>query len=121
MNCAWMANRAFLRVEITARDKSGDIPGGMQIISRHPQSGELVSWFFSANGGFGTGIWHRDGSRYVIETQGVAADGTPTSATNILYRADDNVISWQSTRRHLGDIALPDVKELVIDRVAVKK
>jgi uncharacterized protein (TIGR02246 family) len=118
LKCTWMANKNFLRLEITVHGGNGDIPGGVQVISRHPQSGDLVSWFFSANGGFGTGVWHRDGSRWIIQTEGVAADGTPTAATNILYRANDNVVSWQSTRRFLGDKALPNIKELVIERAA---
>jgi uncharacterized protein (TIGR02246 family) len=121
VKCSWMASKNFLRLEITVHGGKGDIPGGVQIISRHPQSGQLVSWFFSANGGFGTGVWHRDGSHWFIDTEGVAADGTPTSATNILYRADDNVVSWQSTRRFLGDMPLPAIKEFVIERVAAKK
>jgi len=121
VNCAWMANKNFLRLEITVHGGNGDIPGGVQIISRHPQSGELVSWFFSANGGFGTGVWHRDGSRWIIHTEGVAPDGTPTSATNIIYRADENVVSWQSTQRFLGGTALPDIKEFVIERTTAKK
>ena len=53
--------------------------------------------------------------------QGVAADGTPTTAVNILYKADDNVVSWQSTRRFLGDTPLPDVKEIAIERVQAGK
>lgn len=121
LKCNWMANKNFLRLEITAHGGNGDIPGGVQIISRHPQSGELVSWFFSANGGFGTGVWHRDGARWIIQTDGVAADGTPTTATNVLYRASNNVISWQSTRRFLGDKALPNVKEIVIERATPQK
>jgi uncharacterized protein (TIGR02246 family) len=121
LKCEWIANKNFLRLEINVHGDKGDLPGGVQVIGRNPQSGEIVSWFFSANGGFGTGVWHRDGKRWYIQTEGVSADGTPTVATNILYRADDNVVSWQSTRRFLGDVPLPDVKEFVIERVAAKK
>jgi uncharacterized protein (TIGR02246 family) len=121
LNCQWIANKNFLRLEISVKGDTGKIPGGVQIIGRHPQTGEIVSWFFSANGGFGTGVWRRDDKRWYIQTEGVAADGTPTTATNILYKADDNVVSWQSTRRFLGDAPLPDVKEMVIERVKAPK
>ena len=121
LNCQWIANKNFLRLEIAVKGDTGTIPGGVQIIGRNPQTGEIVSWFFSANGGFGTGVWHRDDKRWYIQTEGVAADGTPTAATNILYKADDNVVSWQSTRRFLGDAPLPDVKEMVIERVKAAK
>ena len=88
---------------------------------RNPQTGEIVSWFFGANGGYGTGVWHREDKRWYIQTEGVAADGTPTAALNILYKAGDDVVSWQSTRRVLGDTQLPDVKEMVIERVKATK
>jgi uncharacterized protein (TIGR02246 family) len=121
LNCEWIANKNFLRLEIAVKGDTGTIPGGVQIIGRNPQTGEIVSWFFSANGGFGTGVWHRDDKRWYIQTEGIAADGTPTTATNIIYKADDNVVSWQSTRRFLGDVALPDVKEMVIERAKAAK
>lgn len=121
LDCQWMANKNFLRLEISVQGDTGNLPGGLQVIGRNPQTGEIVSWFFSANGGFGTGVWHREDKRWYIQTEGVAADGTPTTALNILYKADDNVVSWQSTRRFLGDVALPDVKEIVIERVKAKQ
>ncbi len=121
LNCQWIANKNFLRLEISVKGDTGMIPGGVQIIGRNPQTGEIVSWFFSANGGFGTGVWQRDDKRWYIQTEGVAADGTPTTATNIIYKADDNVVSWQSTRRFLGDAPLADVKEMVIERVKAAK
>jgi uncharacterized protein (TIGR02246 family) len=121
LNCQWIANKNFLRLEIAVKGDTGTLPGGVQIIGRNPQTGEIVSWFFSANGGFGTGVWRRDDKRWFIQTEGVAADGTPTAATNILYKADDNVASWQSTRRFLGNAPLPDVKEMTIERVTAAK
>lgn len=97
--------------------KGGDMPGGTQIIGRDPVTGQIVSWFFSADGGYGTGMWQKDGSRWLIQTRGITADGTPTAATNMLYRADKDVASWQSFNRLRGDTPLPDVKEVVIERV----
>jgi uncharacterized protein (TIGR02246 family) len=120
-SCQWMANKNFLRLEIKTIGDTGKYPSGLQVIGRNPQTGEIVSWFFGANGGFGTGVWHRDDKRWYIQTEGVAADGTPTTAVNILYKADENDVSWQSTRRFLGDVALPDVKEMAIERVKSEK
>jgi hypothetical protein len=103
-------------VAIAADGKSAS--GGTQIIGKDPQSGRLVSWFFDADGGYGYGEWSKIGSRWVIHTLGTSADGAPTSATNILYRADDKIASWQSINRAKGDVRLPDAKEIVIKRVS---
>ncbi len=120
--CDWMADKHFLRAHVTIQGKGGAaFPGGTQIIGRDPMSGQVVSWFFGVDGGYGSGIWQKDGSRWLIQTVGIAADGTPTAATNVLYRADKNVASWQSFNRFRGDTPLPDVKEVVIERASSKK
>ncbi len=118
MNYEWMANKHFLKGQTTVTTHDGSTSGGTQIVGKDPQSGRLVSWFFNADGGHGYGEWSQEGSRWIINTQGMSADGAPTSATNILYHADDNVASWQSVNRAIGDMQLPNTKEVVFERVS---
>ncbi len=115
--CDWMTNKHFLRAEATVYGRNGALPGGTHVIGRDPGTGQIVSWFFSADGGFRRGTWQKDGSRWVIQTVGVTAGGTPTGGTIVLYRADKNVASWQSFNRFSGPKPLPNVKEVVIERV----
>src|SRR3954452_19383883 len=96
LTCDWLAEKHFLRIVYKTNERNADVPGGTQVIGRDPASGMIISWFFNGDGGYGTGIWQKDGSRYVIQTQGTAGDGTPTAANNLLYRADKDVVSWQS-------------------------
>jgi uncharacterized protein (TIGR02246 family) len=117
MTYRWMSDKHFLRGETTITSKDGSKSGGMQIIGKDPQSGRITSWFFNADGGHGMGQWSKVGSRYVIDTLGMSADGAPTSATNVLYQADDRVASWKSVNRTIGDVRLPDTKEVVMERV----
>jgi uncharacterized protein (TIGR02246 family) len=118
--CEWMANKHFLRAEIAIHGKDRELPGGTQIIGRDPTSGQIVSWFFSADGGYGTGVWQKDDSRWMIKTVGITGGGTPTAGTTSLYRADENVASWQSYNRVRGNTRLPDVKEVVLERAQTK-
>jgi uncharacterized protein (TIGR02246 family) len=120
LDCEWMNEKHFLRVKVSMSGKNGELPGGTQIIGRDPATGQIVSWFFNADGGYGSGTWQKDGSRWMIRTTGITADGTPTMATNVIYLADKNVASWQSFNRFRGDIALPDLKEVVLERVQSK-
>jgi uncharacterized protein (TIGR02246 family) len=120
LSCDWMDKDHFLRAKVTINDKNGQFPGGTQIIGRDPITGRIVSWFFGVDGGFGTGMWQKEGSRWLIQTTGVTANGTPTAATNVLYQADKNVASWQSFNRFRGNTPLPDVKEVVIERASAK-
>ncbi|HEX3598663.1 MAG TPA: SgcJ/EcaC family oxidoreductase [Lacipirellulaceae bacterium] len=122
INFEWMANKHFLRGEVSVKAKKEGAPaGGVQIIGKNPQTGRIVSWFFSADGGHGYGEWFKDGTRWMINTQGMSADGAPTTATNVVYRADDNVMSWQSINRAIGEMKLPDQREVVIERVGSGK
>jgi uncharacterized protein (TIGR02246 family) len=118
MKFDWIANKNFLRCDTIVNTEDGPTFGGMQVIGRDPLTGRIVSWFFNADGGHGYGVWSREGSHWLIQTEGAAADGVPTSATNVLYHPDENVASWQSINRTFAESALPDAKEIVIERVA---
>jgi uncharacterized protein (TIGR02246 family) len=120
LNYTWMANKNFLRGETAVHTSAGGgaMPGGMQVIGRDPLTGQIVSWFFNADGGHGFGVWTNDGSRWIIRTQGATGDGASTAATNILYHPDENVLSWQSVDRTVDDQRLPNTKEIVIERVS---
>jgi uncharacterized protein (TIGR02246 family) len=120
LDCDWMNEKHFLRVKVSMSGKNGELPGGTQIIGRDPATGQLVSWFFNADGGYGSGTWQKDGSRWMIRTVGMTADGAPTMATNVIYHADKNVASWQSFNRFRGNAALPDLKEVVLERLQSK-
>ncbi len=50
------------------------------------------------------------------------ADGTPTSSEDYLVRVpeEDNVIGFRSVNRKVGDAQLPDLREVVLDRLPEK-
>ncbi|MCI0333435.1 MAG: SgcJ/EcaC family oxidoreductase [Planctomycetes bacterium] len=118
----WIANKNFIRGETKVHAKGGakEMIGGTQIIGRDALTGQVVSWFFNAAGGHGFGAWTKDANRWLVQSQGATADGIPSSAVNVLYQADDNVMSWQSVNRTLGGQPLPDTKEIVIEREGTK-
>jgi len=115
---SWMANKHFIRGETTVATAAGPMSAGVQIIGSDPETGRIVSWFFDADGGSGSGEWMKAGPRWLINARGLTADGVRTTSTNVLYHADDNVLSWQSTNRQIGGARLPEAKEIVIERVA---
>lgn len=117
----WISGGNFIRGETKVRAVEGGeaLPGGLQIIGRDPLTGQFVSWFFNSDGGHGTGVWNKDGDRWIIRAQGTTAEGMTTTATNILYHANDNVLSWESVNRMVGDARLPNRKEVVFERLPV--
>jgi uncharacterized protein (TIGR02246 family) len=119
----WMADQNYIRGETTvkANDAAAATPGGTQFIGKDPFTGQIVTWFFHADGGHGYGVWTKDGKRWLLLTTGATPDGVSTTATNVLYHADENVISWQSVNRTIGGQMLPNTKEIVIERVPANK
>lgn len=117
----WIADGNFIRgqTKVRAIDRDAALPGCLEIIGRDPTNGQIVSWFFTDDGGHGLGAWSKEGDRWIIRAQGLTADGMSTSAVNMLYHAEENVLSWQSVNRMVGDARLPDTTEVVLERLPV--
>ena len=117
----WMAQRNFIKNTYTlTKDGQATLTGG-QIIGWNPKLGRIVSWHFDAKGGFGDDTWTKDGSRWVIEAKGVFRDGSESTAVNVLTPIDANSFTWQSIKRTLDGVALPDVPPVKISRVQPSK
>jgi uncharacterized protein (TIGR02246 family) len=113
----WMAQKNFIRNTFTAtKDGQAALTGG-QIIGWNPRLGQIVSWHFGANGGFGNGVWTRDGSKWVIDASSIARDGAEGASVNILTPIDANSFTWQSIRRTVDGVELPDVPPVKVVRV----
>jgi uncharacterized protein (TIGR02246 family) len=117
----WMAQRNFIKNTYSVvKDGQSTLTGG-QIIGWNPKLGRIVSWHFDAQGGFGEDVWTKDGSKWVIEAQGTLRDGSESTAVNIATPIDANSFTWQSVRRTLDGVSLPDVPPVKIVRVPASK
>lgn len=117
----WMAQRNFIRNVFTvSKDKESTLTGG-QIIGWNPRKGRIVSWHFDAQGGFGEDVWTKDGSKWVIEASGTMRDGSQTRAVNIMTPLGDNSFTWQSIKRTLDGVQLPDTPPVKIVKISSAK
>jgi len=113
----WMAQRNFIKNTYAAiKDRKSTLTGG-QIIGWNPKLGRIVSWHFDAEGGFGDDVWTKDGSKWVIEATGVFRNGSESTAVNVLTAIDANTFTWQSLKRTLDGVALPDIAPVKLVRV----
>jgi uncharacterized protein (TIGR02246 family) len=121
--CRWIANKSFIQREYTVRKNGMATTSGMQIVGWDPQSGRIKSWSFDSSGGHGTGMWTALADGWQIDSTGVLADGTATSSREFLIRipGENDVFGWRSVTRKAGQVALPDMAEIVLDRVTEKK
>jgi uncharacterized protein (TIGR02246 family) len=113
---AWDESKNFIHVSFSIKEKDQTI-SGTQIIGKDPRTGQLHSWIFESDGGFGEASWAEDGKRWVLTATGVEPDGSEMTATNILQPLDKNSFTWQSTDRKSGDDELPDIAPVKVTRV----
>lgn len=118
----WLMDGKFIRRDSTVEEDGVTKSGGFQIIGWDPQAGRVRSWSFDATGGHGTGLWTPSPTGWIIESEGVLADGTPTSSFEDLIRVagEERVVGWRSVNRTAGGAPLPDLPEVVFDRVPDK-
>lgn len=114
--CRWIANNTFVERRYSATHLDGSKSEGLQIIGWNPYAGHIQSWDFSSDGGNAAGVWLPTEGGWRGELQGVAGDGSVTSAINYLIRLDDDAYVWRSTDRTRAGIALPEADEVVIRR-----
>ena len=117
----WMCERNFIKSSYTVtKDDKTTLDGG-QIIGWNPKLGRIVSLHFDAQGGFGNDVWIKDGSKWVLEATGVFRDGSDSKAVNILTPVDADSFTWQSVKRTLDGVRLPDTPPVRIVRVKAGK
>ncbi len=121
LHVEWMAQRNFIKTTYAVtKDGQSTMTGG-QIIGWNPKLGRIVSWHFDAQGGFGEDVWTKDGSNWVMEATGMLRDGSESTSVNIVTPIDANSFTWQSIKRTLDGVGLPDTPLVKIVRVPASK
>jgi uncharacterized protein (TIGR02246 family) len=115
----WTMSRAFLSTEYTVKDTQGDMKV-MQMIGFDPLTGQIKSWTFDSRGGYGEGLWNREGNAWVVETVGVLPNGQTGSAINVIRYIDDDHVVFHARDREIGGQPIPD-SEVKLTRTPVKK
>ncbi len=121
LSCEWTAKRNFLLRKYTVKGADDATKTGVQIIGWDPQNGSIRSWVFDSDGGFGSEQWTKDGKRYVLEAHAVTRDGAAAEAVNVLTRIDHDSFTWQSAKRAVNQVALPNTDPITVTRVKTKK
>ncbi len=118
----WIAGKSYIQRDYRVQKGGEVISSGTQIIGWNQRLQRPYSWSFDSSGGYGTGMWTPTPEGWRIDSTGVLTDGTPTSSRDLVIRVpgEDDVFGWRSTNRQAGGTPLPDVPEVVLDRVKEK-
>jgi uncharacterized protein (TIGR02246 family) len=112
----WAENRAFIRGTFTVKEGDKVVESGTQLIAKDNAAGALRWWVFQSDGGFGGGVWTREGRKWSVEVQGVHADGRKLTATNVYVQVDPDTFTWQAVNQALDGVPLADTQPVKVTK-----
>jgi uncharacterized protein (TIGR02246 family) len=115
----WFGNKSFIRAQFTFRQKDKTFTG-MQMIGTDPKTGELRTWTFEFDGGFGEGTCTRDGNKWLFETTTALSDGSVLTASNILVQVNPDTFTWQPVNLTVDGEQIKDQTPVKVTRLKSK-
>ena len=112
----WDDNKVFIRGKYTVKEKGKVVESGTQMIGKDNSEAAIRSWLFQSDGGFGGGVWTREGKKWSVDVYGVRADGSVLTATSIYIRLDPNTFTWQAVDQALDGVPIPDGQPLKVSK-----
>ncbi len=116
----WVKNKNFLKIEQVVNANGKESVSVTKVIGYDALRGQLRSWVFDSDGGFGGALIRRSGNTWIDDSEGVTRAGGEATATHTLKFIDDNTFEWTSTDRQLNDKPLPDIKMKYTRKPAAK-
>ena len=112
----WIEEKQFVARTFSTKQAGKLTSSGLEIIGLDPSTGLISSWSFTSDGSHAMGVWVPHENGWIVESDGVLTDGTPTYAINILSHVDDNTLSWKSQDRFVDETGVPDRPEVLLKR-----
>jgi uncharacterized protein (TIGR02246 family) len=113
----WGQGKAYLVRDYSVQVKGETATSGLMIIAWDPQSEQIKSWIFNADGSRGEGSWTRAAdNQWVVKAHGSAGDGRATSATQVISLVNKDAIRTSSTDRIVGDELARDIEDVIMVR-----
>ena len=116
----WDENKAFIHGKYSVKEGAKVVESGTQMIGKDNAAGAIHSWVFQSDGGFGDGLWTREGKKWTVNVYGVTPDGRELAATAIYIRLDPDTYTWQSVDQTVDGVPIPDTKPIKINKRKAK-
>jgi uncharacterized protein (TIGR02246 family) len=117
----WTKGKNFITLSFKVQFEDHPALEGTQVIGWDPSVKSIKSWIFDSLGGFGEGVWSRDGSRWTVRTKGVLITGEKTSAINTYTALDENTFTFSSIGREIDGEPQPNIEEIRVVRKQISQ
>lgn len=87
---------------------------GTQIIGWDPVAERIRCWVYDSDGGFGSGIWTKDGANWNVVMTYTLSDGRTASATHIYSKISDKSYTYSSIGRDVDGEVLPNIEPVTV-------
>lgn len=115
----WFGDKSFIKATFKIKGKERSFTG-MQMIGVDPKTGDLRSWTFEHDGGFGEANVTRDGKKWVFDMATALTDGSVLTSTNIMTKINGDAFSWQPTNLSVDGTPVGDPAPIKVTRVKGK-
>ena len=112
----WDENKVFIRGKFAVKEGGKVVAAGTQVIGKDNDAGAIHSWVFQTDGGFGDGLWTRDGKKWTIDFAGVTPEGKKLTANVIYVRVDANTFTWQSVDQAVDGQPIADAQPIRVTK-----
>jgi uncharacterized protein (TIGR02246 family) len=113
----WGKGKAYLIRDYSVSIKGEPATSGLMIIAWDPQTEQIKSWIFNADGSRGEGSWTRaTDNQWVVKAHGSTGDGRATSATQVISLVNKDAVKTSSTDRIVGGDIARDVEDVIMVR-----
>jgi uncharacterized protein (TIGR02246 family) len=113
----WGQSKAYLVRDYSVQIKGEPATSGLMIIAWDPQTQQIRSWIFNADGSRGDASWTRaTNNQWIVKAHGSTGDGQPTSATQVISLINKDAIRTSSTDRIIGDEIARDLDDIIMVR-----
>ena len=117
----WTKNKNFITLSFRVQFEDRPALEGTEVIGWDPSIKSIKSWVFDSLGGFGQGVWSREGTRWTVRTTGVPITGEKTSAINIYTALDENTFTFSSIGREINGEPQPNIEEIRVVRKQISQ
>jgi uncharacterized protein (TIGR02246 family) len=115
---AWTKSNHFIRRSFTVTRAGSNTVEGTEIIGYDPAAGQLRSWVFDSEGGFGESTWRQEGNKWLTNVKATGPDGSQSTAQHVITKIDDDKYSWESVNRTRNGEVLPNLDRIDVSRVS---
>jgi uncharacterized protein (TIGR02246 family) len=112
----WDEGKAFIRGKYVVKEGAKVVESGTNVFGKDNADGGIRSWVFQSDGGFGGGLWTRDGKNWSVDFYGVTPAGKRLTATVMYVPVDANTFTWQSVGQAVDDQPIADTQPIKVTK-----